>query len=293
MTDIVDTPVSTSSTTATGNETLTLADEIVKYDTEALISFLQERGLELSETAIKILEKEEIDGCAFLKLSKQDFRDYGMPGGPTIKLVDFSKECKEKLLRAFSTYRSLKEVLEKYDLASEGTEIIPLFTPRIHEIPDENKHLELCMADIKLRLKSYGTLESEDLICITEDKVRQKLTECFAQNIKQLESSFQTNKRKRKRDEDYFDYLYGVVTSARDWHFHLYSPGEILQASKAPFSIEFVEEALVENSEEYKTLRKGVKKVLGIIIGLLEDRACVEDKSDRKRARIEGYRLKK
>ncbi|PKC52963.1 hypothetical protein RhiirA1_543336 [Rhizophagus irregularis] len=68
---------------------------------------------------------------------------------------------------------------------------------------------------------------------------------------------------------------------------------EILQASKAPFSIEFVEEALDEKSEEYQTLRKGVKKVLGIIVGSLEDRACVEDKSDRKRARIEGYRSKK
>ena len=68
---------------------------------------------------------------------------------------------------------------------------------------------------------------------------------------------------------------------------------KILQASKAPFSIEFTEEALDEKSEEYQTLRKGVKKVLGIIIGLLEDRACVEDKSDRKRAKIEEYRSKK
>ncbi|GBC03375.1 hypothetical protein RclHR1_00510006 [Rhizophagus clarus] len=256
---MTDTPVSTSSTTATGNETLT-------------------------ETAIKILEKEEIKGQDFFDLTQEELEKWGMPGGPAKRLVKFAKEY-------------------------------------------ENKHLELCMADIKLRLKSYGTLvmtslesmrneyvstilhtalriaeditkkkfsmrpeyeiiedessgrvdyaikESEDLICITEDKVQQKLTEGFAQNIKQLESSFQTNKRKRKRDEDYFDYLYGVVTSARDWHFLLYSPGEILQASKAPFSIEFVEEALVENSEEYKTLRKGVKKVLGIIIGLLEDRA--------------------
>ena len=83
------------------------------------------------------------------------------------------------------------------------------------------------------------------------------------------------------------------MTSARDWHFLLYSPGEILQASKAPFSIEFVEEALGENSEEYNKLRKDVRKVLGIIIGLLEDRACVEDKSDRKRAKIEEYRSKK
>ncbi|PKC58780.1 hypothetical protein RhiirA1_427463 [Rhizophagus irregularis] len=340
------TPASTSTTVA-GNETVSLADEIKKYDTEKLISFLQERGLGLDLDDENIIRKEKITGQDFFDLTEEKFRSVGLGLGPASRLVKFAKECKDKKLRAFSTYRSLKEVLEKYDLASEGTEIIPLFTPRIHEIPDENKHLELCMADIKLRLKSYGTLvitslesmrneyvstilhtalriaeditkkkfsmrpeyeiigdessgrvdyaikESEELICITEDKVQQKLTEGFAQNIKQLESSFQTNKRKRKRDEDYFDYLYGVVTSARDWHFLLYSPGEILQASKAPFSIEFVEEALVENSEEYKTLRKGVKKVLGIIIGLLEDRACVEDKSDRKRARIEGYRLKK
>ncbi len=57
-----------------------------------------------------------------------------MPGEPALRLADFAKECKDKKLRAFSTYRSLKEVLEKYGLASEGTEIIPLFTPQIHEI---------------------------------------------------------------------------------------------------------------------------------------------------------------
>ncbi|PKK58537.1 hypothetical protein RhiirC2_763360 [Rhizophagus irregularis] len=341
------TPAS-ASTTVAGNETVTLADEIKKYDTAKLIEYLQgQENLGLNEPAIKILENEEVNGLDFFDLTEEKLERHGMKMGPATRLVKFAKECKDKKLRAFSTYRSLKEVLAEYNLVSEGTEVIPLFTPQIHEIPDENKHLELCMADIKLRLKSYGTLvitslesmrneyvstilhtalriaedatnkkfsmrpeyeiigdessgrvdyaikESDELICITEDKVQQKLTEGFAQNIKQLESSFQTNKRKQKRDEDYFDYLYGVVTSARDWHFLLYSPGEILQASKAPFSIEFVEEALVENSEEYKTLRKGVKKVLGIIIGLLEDRACVEDKSDRKRARIEGYRSKK
>ncbi|GBB99810.1 hypothetical protein RclHR1_03640006 [Rhizophagus clarus] len=62
------------------------------------------------------------------------------------------------------------------------------------------------------------------------------------------------------------------MTSARDWHFLPYSPGEISQPSKAFFSIEFTEESLVENSEEYQTLRKGVLKVLGIIVGLLKDR---------------------
>jgi len=83
------------------------------------------------------------------------------------------------------------------------------------------------------------------------------------------------------------------VTSARDWHFLLYSPGEISQASEIPYSIEFNKKALEENSEEYQTLYKGVKKVLGIIVGLLKDRACVEKSPATKRTRVEGYRAKK
>jgi hypothetical protein len=101
--------------------------------------------------------------------------------------------------------------------------------------------------------------------------------------------------RKRKReDDDDFDYLYGVVTTARDWHFLLYTPGKISQGSKLPFSIEFSEDALDKESEEYQTLRNGVKKALGVVVGLLKDRACAEDDSpSKKRARIEKYRSKK
>jgi len=36
-----------------------------------------------------------------------------------------------------------------------------------------------------------------------------------------------------------------------------------------------------------------VKEVLGIIVGLLKDRACAEEEPDRKKARIERYHLKK
>jgi hypothetical protein len=73
----------------------------------------------------------------------------------------------------------------------------------------------------------------------------------------------------------------------------LYAPGVILKGSKLPHTIEFTDDALKENSEEYHTLCKGVKKVLGVIVGLLNDRACVEDEPDRKRAKIEKYRSKK
>ncbi len=84
-------------------------------------------------------------------------------------------------------------------------------------------------------------------------------SETYSQNIKQLESSYETNKRKRKRGDDEFDYLYGIVSSSRDWHFLLYSPGEISQASETPYTIEFNKKALEKNSEEYQVLSKGVK----------------------------------
>ncbi|GBB85423.1 hypothetical protein RclHR1_11960011 [Rhizophagus clarus] len=95
--------------------------------------------------------------------------------------------------------------------------------------------------------------------------------------------AYETNKMKRKRVDDDFDYLYGIVTSARDWHFLIYGPGEISQASELPFTIEFNKEALDKDSEEYVTLRKGVLKVLYVIVGWLKNRACVEDEPDRKR----------
>ena len=84
------------------------------------------------------------------------------------------------------------------------------------------------------------------------------------------------------------------MTLARDWHFLLYSPGEISQVSELPVMIEFNKKALDKNSNAYQSLRNGVKEVLGIIVGLLKDRVCAEDEPpSKKKARIEGYRLKK
>jgi hypothetical protein len=132
--------------------------------------------------------------------------------------------------------------------------------------------------------------EAENLICVTEDKV-QVYSKGYAQNIKQLDGSYETNRRgKRKREDDDFDYLYGIVTTARDWHF---LPSEISQASELPLAIEFNKKALVKESEEYQTLCNGVKKVLEMVVGMIIDRACAEEEPDRKRARIEGHRSKK
>jgi hypothetical protein len=118
------TPASTSTTVA-GNESVSLADEIKKYKSVELISFLQEQDLELSETAIKILEKEEVNGLDFFDLTQEELEKWGMPGGPAKRLVKFAKECKEKKKRSFSSYRSLKEVLAKYGIKSSSITSIP------------------------------------------------------------------------------------------------------------------------------------------------------------------------
>ena len=123
------TPASTSTTVA-GNETVSLADEIKKYDTAKLIEYLQgQKNLELSETAIKILEKEELNGGDLFDLTEERLRSVGLGLGPAMRLVKFAKECKEKKKRAFSSYRSLKEELAKYGIKSSSITSIPQFEP--------------------------------------------------------------------------------------------------------------------------------------------------------------------
>src|ERR1043165_5862737 len=98
------TPASTSTSVA-GNETVSLADEIKKYKTEALIEYLRkEEDLGLDDNDLEIFRKQKIMGRDFLKTTKEEFLSYGMPGGPAKRLADFAKECKVKKLKAFSSY---------------------------------------------------------------------------------------------------------------------------------------------------------------------------------------------
>src|ERR1043165_3359196 len=114
------TPASTSTTVA-GNETVSLADEIKKYKTEALIEYLRkEEDLGLDDDDLEIIRKQKITGRAFLKLTEEKLMQDGMKRGPATVLADFAKDCKDKKKRAFSSYRSLKEVLTKYGIDGNG-----------------------------------------------------------------------------------------------------------------------------------------------------------------------------
>ena len=154
------TPASTSTTVA-GNETVSLADEIKKYKTAELIDFLRkEEDLGLDDDDLEIISKEKVDGRAFLKMTEQKFRDCGLKVGPAVKLADFAKECKEKKLRAFSTYKTkadMEKVLqEDYKISSGDITLIPQFKPVTCPVDENSPEFKLCIDDILRRIKNMG-----------------------------------------------------------------------------------------------------------------------------------------
>ena len=70
---------------------------------------------------------------------------------------------KDEAARPFSSYKSLKEVLAKYDIDFSGTDTIPLFSLQTHEIQYSNKHFEHCIDNILFRMKHYGSLVVDSL----------------------------------------------------------------------------------------------------------------------------------
>ncbi|RIA98925.1 hypothetical protein C1645_731274 [Glomus cerebriforme] len=130
----------------------------------------------------------------------------------------------------------------------------------------------------------YAIKTLEELICITEGKLHQ-VTIGFTQNLVQCESALQVNKKNRKCKSEKafgkdFDYIYGIVTTASDWYFILFTSDGI--------------STLKEGSEEEKDLCKNMKWIMKVIVGLLKDRLkYVGEEPDRKKARIEEYHLKK
>jgi len=147
----------------------------------------------------------------------------------------------------------------------------------------------------------------EEIVCITEGKQHQ-VAIGFCQNLLQIESACQTNKRKRKAEEAFaneYDYMYGIVTTGRayysffflesfanpslvslatEWYFILYTTEGIYCTSDTDYHISFKKSSL-DNEDEF---RRSVKRVMEVIVGLLEDRAnAVNEEPLAKKRRVD------
>ena len=73
-----------------------------------------------------------------------------------------------------------------------------------------------------------------------------------------------------------------MITSMK-WHFIIYTPNGIFSTSGSEYQINLTKSAVKENPE---LLQNNVKRVIGIIVGLLKDRVSVDSSPTSKRARI-------
>ena len=80
-------------------------------------------------------------------------------------------------------------------------------------------------------------------------------------------------RKKRTADQafgnDYFDYIYGIVSTGTEWHFIMYTPDGIYSTSGSEYQINLTKSA--------------VKKIISIIV---KDRVSVDSSPASKRARI-------
>ncbi|GBB87529.1 hypothetical protein RclHR1_00140033 [Rhizophagus clarus] len=236
---------------------------VENWNIETLIDFLKEQNLKLDDDDLGILRKQKVNGQAFLELTKEELLAplYNFPGEPAIKLAKEIKTLKEKLKRVFSSYNSLKEVLAKYGISSDGTETIPLFLPETHEVQDSNKHFEHCIKNILFRMKNYRSLVLDSLESMHNEYVSTILHTAL--------------------------YIAGDIVSKE---FSMRPEYKIIgneSCERVNYAIKEAENliCIIEDKE--------VLKILGIIVGLLKDRACVEEEPERKRIKTNGKLFQK
>ena len=109
----------------------TMSNVIKEFSTEKLINYLRRKNLKLDKDDIKILRKEKISGLAFLKLTKEEFRDIGFALGPATVLVEFIEGLSQKLRNysSLKTLDDLKEMLRRNKVNGEDITNIKQFTP--------------------------------------------------------------------------------------------------------------------------------------------------------------------
>ncbi|PKY40741.1 hypothetical protein RhiirA4_539063 [Rhizophagus irregularis] len=203
--------------------------DFLKLTEEKFMQDGLERGpaTRLADFAKECKEKKLRSFSSYLSLSEV-LAEYGYDSDgidsiplfspPTYEIQDDNKifkRCMEEVLGRLRTYGTLQpDSLE----AMRNEYVVALLHhglhAGIHIVMDiTNKDLSMrpqygIVGEESRDRVDYAIKEAEDLICITEDR-QHKVPLGFAQNIKQLQSACETNKRKRKRGDDDFDYLYG------------------------------------------------------------------------------------
>ncbi|POG79120.1 hypothetical protein GLOIN_2v1530555 [Rhizophagus irregularis DAOM 181602=DAOM 197198] len=114
----------------------------------------------------------------------------------------------------------------------------------------------------------------EEIICITEGKRNQPGKVSCELNLDTLKKSVRLMKHSRSMN---------IITTATDWYFILHSTEAIYCTSKTEYRISLTEDTLKDSTD----LRKNVKRILEVIVGLLKDRVSASEEPANKKRRVE------
>ncbi|PKC11163.1 hypothetical protein RhiirA5_413439 [Rhizophagus irregularis] len=110
------------------------------WDTESLIIYLKGQNFKLDENDFAILRNEK-NCCSLLSRNdKEDFKECGLKLDLTILLAKEAKFFEEKPKLPSSSYLSLEEMLEKYDMIRK----------------ENSAEFKPCVDDIHRRIKNMG-----------------------------------------------------------------------------------------------------------------------------------------
>ncbi|CAG8688677.1 22092_t:CDS:2, partial [Dentiscutata erythropus] len=124
----------------------------------ALITFLQEQELNVSEGVFGILRKAKVNGQSFLMMTKDKFIEAGVAFSPAIILAKEAELLKSRTIRSYHTIENLREVLKSYKISGDSIIDIPQFEPVTHKLEVDNSSLCFCIEDIKRKLENMGSV---------------------------------------------------------------------------------------------------------------------------------------
>ncbi|CAG8484119.1 3643_t:CDS:2 [Ambispora leptoticha] len=278
---------------------------VEKWDTETLVVFLKEQDLKLDDEDFAIIRNEKINGQDFLDMTEEKFQSYGLKGGPAMRLAKEVKALKDNTKRAYSSYRTLKDfkaVLAKYGIISGDITRIPQFTPVTFKIDEDNPAFKFCVEDILRRIKNMGpvvdtneAMRCEYISTILHASVSllEGLVISPQADIVGEENTGRVNYAIKKIINEMLEEIICItegkqnqatmVSTGTDWYFILHTTDAIYCTSKTEYRISLTEAVLEDDTE----LRKSVKRILEVIVGLLKDRLSASDEPATKKRRVQ------
>ncbi|GES77882.1 hypothetical protein RCL_jg29394.t1 [Rhizophagus clarus] len=112
-----------------------LVEDVKKYDTEGLITYLRGKNLGLKQEVYDILQSEDVNGHSFLRLTEERLNEYNIKGRSRMSLVDLinNLNSQKQFVADNDTLKWQKRLKVYHDTVSRGLEAN---SPSVEASPD-------------------------------------------------------------------------------------------------------------------------------------------------------------